>query len=471
MRCCLQSDSTVLIKWLAALCLVGVMGADSARADQELPLSEFAVRRQKVMGRLGDGILLLHARSSFASQDQLISHGFHQDPTFYYYTGLANVVGAILALDGPAKESYLFVPSTLSGTVGVLRNPFVAIGRDTASQLLMNHVLDWKEFPSYIERRIVAEPKVVVYTDDLGAFMFPPSLDSNPPGIAPIENPLLLWRRALEARWPTAVIKSASAVIQELRLIKSEAEVNVMRRVGSASAAALLVGMRAIEPGRSQREVEAEIVRACMAKGGEGPSFWPLAATGPNSAIPGYFEGLADYRHMNRVMKVGDLTHLDLGCEVDHYGGDVGRTVPVSGHFEAGQREVWDLLVRAYQAGLAVMRDNSHRQEVFAAAVREVKRLASTIKTELGKKAVAVLTSEKGTKDWYLHSSGIECCETEPELLRSGMVVVFEPSITLDGQGYYLEDMILITPSGFEMLTPHLPYSSDDIERLLARRN
>jgi Xaa-Pro aminopeptidase len=400
----------------------------------------------------------------------LISHGFHQDPTFYYYTGLANVVGAILALDGPTKESYLFVPPTLSGVVGTLRNPFVTIGRDTVSQLLVNHLLDWNEFPSYIQRRLAAKPDIVLYTDDLGAFMFPPSLDSNPPGIAAIENPLLLWRRALEARWPTAVVKSASAVIQELRLIKSEAEINVMRRVGSVSARALLVGMRTIEPGRYQREVEAQIVGACMANGGEGPSFWPLAATGPNSAVPGYLEGLADYRHMNRVMKSGDLTHLDLGCEVDHYGGDVGRTVPVSGHFEAGQREAWNLLVRAYEAGLAVMRDSSHRQEVFAAAVREVKRLASSVKTELGKKAVAALTGENGTKEWYLHSSGVECCETQPEVLRSGMVVVFEPSMTLDGQGYYLEDMILITPSGFDMLTPGLPYSADEIEQLLIRK-
>jgi len=422
------------------------------------------------MKRLPDGIVLLHARSALVNQDQLLTHGFHQDPSFYYFTGLPNAVGAILAVDGPARESWLFVPTELSGMAAVVRNPFIQAGTESVTRLMIEHVVRWDQFASYIDRRFSADPNLIFYTDDTGAFMFSPSPESNPPGLAPIEDSLLLWRNALVARWPKATIRSASKSIRNMRLVKSEAEIQVMRRVSKVSAGALLASLRKLRPGLPQRQVEAEIVGACMGLGGEGPSFWPLAATGPNSGVPMYLEALADYHHMNRVMGSGDLVHLDLGCEVDHYGGDVGRTVPVSGRFDPGQRETWELLVRAYQAGLATMRDGVRRQDVFAVSIREIERLANTVRNPLTKKAVAKLLGKDGTQLWYMHSSGIECCETEPEVLRSGMVVVFEPSVTVDGQGFYLEDMILITPSGYEILTAGLPYSADEIESLMTTK-
>lgn len=451
--------------WVS-LCLL-LLTALQAMA-QEIPPTEFRERRRAAMEQLPDGILLLHARSSLVNADQLGSHGFRQDANFFYFTGLGNLVSAILALDGTSKQTWLFVPTKLSGMGELVTNAYVQPGPDSEKRLLIDRVVDWNEFAAYLDGRL--SQGVKLYTDDNGAFMFQPSAESNPPGLAPVEDPLLIWRQALETRWPKATINSATAVVRQLRAIKSDAEVRVLRRVGAASTAALLAGVRAIRPGKTQRAVEAEIVRACILAGAEGPSFWPLAATGPNSAVPKYLEGLADYRHMNRVMRAGEVTHLDLGCDLDHYGGDVGRTIPVSGKFNPGQRETWEMLVAAYRAGLGTMRDGVTRDQIYQAGLEAIRKFQPTIKTPLGKRALELLLSKDGTKEWFLHASGVECCEIGPELLKAGMVVVFEPSVTLDEQGFYLEDMVLVTKTGYEVLTPGIPYSADEIEKFMAGR-
>jgi len=90
------------------------------------------------------------------------------------------------------------------------------------------------------------------------------------------------------------------------------------------------------------------------------------------------------------------------------------------------------------------------------------------LKTELGKKAANLVLGKDGTAEWYLHSSGLGDATTSPEVLQTGMIVVFEPYIVLEGQGYYLEDETLVTPDGHEVLTDGLLYTAEDIERVMA---
>src|SRR5262249_31078128 len=167
----------------------------------------------------------------------------------------------------------------------------------------------------------------------------------------------------------------------------------------------------------------------------------------------------------------GEVVHLDTGCEKELYGGDVGRTVPVSGKFSEGQREVWDLLVQAYHSGLASMGEGVTREQVFSAALARARELQPGLRTELGKKAADTLLGKDGTEDWYLHSSGLGAATTNPTVLHSGMIVVFEPYINLAGQGYYLEDMVLVKPHGYEVLTVGLPYFSKEIEAAMATKS
>lgn len=447
---------------------VATLGArvEEARRAVVIPVPEFQARRRDMMRRVPRGLLLLHARSALKTEDQ---SGFRQDASFYYFTGLESAMSAILVIDGAARESWLFVPSKLGGLADSMERPFIKPGTGAETELKIEHIVPWEEFASYVDRRLAAAPWLTLYTDDGGFSNLWLGHESNPQGIGAVENPFRLWRRALGERWPKATFRSASQMIMEMRRIKSEAEIEVMRRVARVSASALKAGLVALRPERSQREVEAEVVGECIRAGGEGPSFWPWAMSGPNSAFPAPFSSFADYRHLNRLMRSGEVVRLDVGCAVDHYEGDVGRTAPVSGRFDPGQRETWELLRLAYRAGLAVMRDGARTKDVIDASLRSVMHLKHDAVTPLGRKAVAVLSSPEGRKYWQVHGVGLESAEASPEVLRAGMIVAFEPIFAVEGQGFYLEDMILITRDGHEILTTGLPYTADEIEQLVGR--
>ncbi len=424
----------------------------------ELPVSEFRARRADAMRRMPDGILLLPSAAFVFSTDQLLLPGFQQRPNFFYFTGLASAAGAVLAIDGSEKETWLFVPGRLPGIGGMLRSALVAPGEKTAAALGIEHVVDRKELPAFLNRRQEASPGLLLYAAGAAdAHGFP--LD-----IA-LDDPQAAWNHALQELWPEKQLRSADAVLTQMRLVKSPAEIEVMRHVGKTSVAALRAGLSALRPGHPQREAEAAVVSGCIDAGAEGPSFWPWVMTGPNSAFPTPFESLVDYRHLDRAMRPGEVARVDVGCDADHYKGDVGRTAPVSGRFDAGQRETWELLIAAYRAGLALFKHGARRDDVFAASLTEVRRRQPALATPLGRNAAKVLLGEEGFQFWGIHGVGLESAEGAPETLRAGMVVAFEPIFSVDGQGFYLEDMLLVTKDGYEILTAGLPYSADEIER------
>jgi Xaa-Pro aminopeptidase len=167
-------------------------------------------------------------------------------------------------------------------------------------------------------------------------------------------------------------------------------------------------------------------------------------------------------------MQAGEVVRVDVGCQVDHYMGDVGRTAPVSGTFTAGQREAWDLFIAGYRAGLQTIKDQVNAKAVYDAALTEVRRRAPSLTTVQGRHAAETLLGPKGTEAWELHGVGLDDAEGLPEMLRAGMVVAYELMFTVDGDGFYLEDMIAVTSNGFELLTPGLPYTAREIEAAMA---
>jgi Xaa-Pro aminopeptidase len=150
--------------------------------------------------------------------------------------------------------------------------------------------------------------------------------------------------------------------------------------------------------------------------------------------------------------------------------GDVGRTAPVSGTFTEGQREAWDLFIAGYGAGLKTIKDGVRAKAVYEAALAEVRWLAPSLRTQQGKHAADVLLGPRGTDPWELHGVGLDDAEGLPEVLRAGMVVAYEPMFTVDGDGFYLEDMIAVKSDGCEIFTPGLPYTAREIETAKSQR-
>lgn len=424
-------------------------------AFAQITNSEFAARRARAMSdaALKDGILLVQASPNFS----LFEPGYQQRPDFFYFTGLGNTPSAILAIDGPRHESWLFLPHKLSGIAALATSQQIAATDKTTG---IEHVVDWNDLTTFLDRRLKETP--LIYTSEFhwsGAQTVPPSLSPN-------NDPDKLLVYSIRARWPNVTIKSGEAQLDQIRTSLSPAEIAISRRVGQTSAQALLAAMHAVKPNIMQRTVEAEVVAECFRQGADNISFWPWSMSGANAAFPKPFEAFADYRSLNREMKSGELVRLDVGCAVDHYRGDVGRTVPVSGHFDNGQREAWNIFVEAYRAGLAVIKDGVQPEEVFAAWQGVARHHLDTAKTPLAQALIGRMLRKEGTQYWEIHGVGL--VETSPPaVLRAGMTFAFEPIVTADERGFYLEDTILITKDGYENLTPDLPYTADEIERTM----
>ena len=192
--------------------------------------------------------------------------------------------------------------------------------------------------------------------------------------------------------------------------------------------------------------------------------------TGSNSNIAVAVQSLAHDQFLDRVMRGGELARVDAGCAQEHYEGDVGRTAPVSGRFDEGQREAWDLFVSGYRTALDIVKPGRTSQDVFAAWRAELERRRPHLQTAFGKRTADVALSAEATRFWQMHGVGVASAEGMINTIHVRQVLAFEPILTVDGAGLYLEDMILVTPDGAEVLTKGLPYTASEIEAVMRRR-
>ena len=271
------------------------------------------------------------------------------------------------------------------------------------------------------------------------------------------------WFQIILQRWPAFEAKEAGERIQALMAVQSAGEVAALRSAAKATVTAVLAGMRAIRPDVSQRSVEAVVENTCWNAGVDGSSFWPWAMSGDNAVFPRPFTSLARYDHLDQNMRSGDLVRLDVGCGWDHYIGDWGRTVPVSGRYKDDQRENWNIFVDAYRVGARALRDGATVDQVFNAWRTELLRHRGSARTLLARRAIDFWADRKNVPYWQVHTTNL-LAGFPVGPLKEGTTINFEPIASIDGQGFFLEDMYLITKGGAELLTPGVPYSADEIE-------
>lgn len=433
-------------KFLLIMVLAGSIHTASA---QNNAVTE---RQHRLAAAFPDGIVLLHASSSM----DISADVFRQNPYFYYFAGLGNTIGAVFAVDGKSGENWLFLPSHPPFARGGLQLE-VQPGEEAAKRLGVQHVVDWSELDAFLASR-AGTSQPLYYADDFPKF---PDL---PPKLLSVKSPEApTWLQIILQKWPAFEAKEASERLNALMEVQSADEIADLCSAAKSTVAAMLVGMRAIRPNVSQRSVEAVVENTCWNQGAHGGAFWPWAMAGDNAVFPHPFFSIARYDHLNRTMLPGELVRLDVGCEWDHYQGDLGRTVPVSGHYDDGQRETWRIFVAAYQAGAKALREGVTVDQVFAAWHEELVRHRATAKSALARHAINLWSDRKNVPFWQVHTTNL--VEARPSgQLKAGTTINFEPIASVDGQGFFLEDMYLVTKDGAEILTPGVPYSAEEIE-------
>lgn len=428
---------------------------------QEISSSDYTARRRALMARVPDGIALIRAATGEKHESQ---PSFVQASSYFYFTGDLVDPSAILAIDGAASAARLFVPPPPVAfwfkVEGIVAEP----GAESATRLGLTSVEPWDSLVPFVRRRI-AEGVANLYVDEsrwseaLGV----------PAGLDPVGGSQELWRRSLTRAFPAVAVKSVAAAIREMRFVKSASEVAILRDNARKTAQALRTTLAAVRPGVRQRMAEMRVATACVEAGAVGPSFWPWTMVGPNVHVTRLASSVYSYTQLDRVMQPGELVRVDVGCTDHGYGADVGRTVPVSGTFSPGQAETWHLLIAAYRAGLSKIKGGVAKADVLAASRAEIARLAPGLTSALARRAAELLLAPDGMANWSIHSVGIDSGESAPPILLTGAVVAFEPIFSVDEDAFYLEDMILVTDAGHEVLSAGLPYTAKEIEAAMRR--
>ncbi len=428
---------------------------------------EFARRRRQLMRMMGKGGIAILPAAPAKVRNRDVEYAYRQDSDFQYLTGFGEPESVAVLIPGrPHGEFVLFCrerdperetwDGRRAGPEGAVRD----FGADDAFPISdIDDIL-----PGMLEHC-----ERVYYTMGLNA---------------EFDQRLLGWVNVLRGRAKTGITTPGEFValdhlLHDMRLFKSRSEIAVMKKSAKIAAAAHLRAMRAVRPGMMEYEVEAEYVHEFRRHGAE-PSYHPIVGGGENACILHYVEN--DAR-----LEEGQLLLVDAGCEYDYYASDITRTFPVSGSFSAEQRAVYDIVLEAQAAAIDKVRVGNHWNDPHDAAVKVITR--GLVKLGLLKGRVPSLVKEGAYRRFYMHRTGhwlgMDVHDVgdykvgdQWRVLEPGMVMTVEPGIYIapglkgvarkwQGIGVRIEDDVLVTRDGPEILSADVPRDPDAIERLI----
>jgi Xaa-Pro aminopeptidase len=275
-------------------------------------------------------------------------------------------------------------------------------------------------------------------------------------------------------------IRDVRCLLDEMRLRKGPEEIALMRRAADIAAAAHVRAMRRARPGMHENEIEAEFLHEFRQQGAQAPSYSPIVAAGANACVLHYLQNDAP-------MQDGDLLLIDAGCEVEGYASDITRTFPVNGRFSPAQREVYDLVLAAQMAALDAVRPGTAWDQPHEAAVRVLAQ--GFIDLALVRGSLDQVLEAGDYKRFYMHRTGHwlgldvhDAGDYKREgnwrPLEPGMVLTVEPGCYIRPAqdiperfwniGVRIEDDVLVTAAGCEVLTTGAPKQPAEIETLMA---
>ncbi len=268
-------------------------------------------------------------------------------------------------------------------------------------------------------------------------------------------------------------------VLHELRLIKRSDELRTMRKAAKLTAKAHKKAMQQSRPGMYEYEYQAVIEGTFLAGGSPYPAYPSIVASGENACILHYIEN-------NAQTKDGDLLLIDAGAEIDCYASDITRTFPVNGKFNAAQRSLYDLVLKAQAAALEQIKPGNiwtayhdAAVEVLVEGLIELGLITETKEQALESKSYKRFYMH-GTGHWLgmdVHDVGDYKVESEWRVLEPGMVLTVEPGLYIPADkdidprwhniGIRIEDDVVVTKDGNEIMTRGVPVDADEIEALM----
>lgn len=449
-----------------------------------LPKNVYAKRRSELARRVaaqGGGVVLLQSGMEIM-RNRDSDYPFRSDSYFYYLTGFPEPEAcvAVVVDEQGDSESVLFCRQKNEEREiweGFRFGPDAALDR-----FGFDSTFPIDDLEEALEELLANQPAVFVR---LGADA---DLES---GVAQVLASLRAKAR-MGISAPHALMDVTHA-LDEMRLIKGQEELAIMRRAASISAQAHCRAMLVARPGMYEYEVEAELLHTFRKHGSEFPAYGSIVATGGNACV-------LHYRANNAQMKDGDLMLIDAGCELDNYASDITRTFPVNGRFNAAQQAVYEVVLAAQYASIEATFAGARFNAPHDASVQVLTQ--GLIDLGLIKNTDLNAAIEQGDyKRFYMHRTGhwlgmdVHDCgsyrdakapKDAPEgqdtsrHLQEGMVLTIEPGLYIRAAddidpkyhniGIRIEDDAIVTAKGCEIYTHEVPKTVDDIHALMKQR-
>jgi len=426
-------------------------------------------RREEFMQRI-PGAVAIFPSAPTALRNSDVDHEYRQDSDFYYLTGFEEPNSiAVLSPDHPEHRFVLFVQPKdrerevwtgwRAGEEGAKRD----YGVDAAFTI---DKLD-EELPKIIEK---ADRIYYRFGSD-------PGFDRRLVGLMP----RFQRQRQREGSGPASVIDPAG-LLHDMRLVKSSDELELLRRAIDITCDGHLAAIEAIKPGANECEVEAVIRHVFRKNGSPRSGYAPIVASGANSTV-------LHYTVNNRPIEAGDLVLIDAGAEFGYFTGDVTRTLPAGGRFTEDQAVLYQLVLDAQREAIAEVRPGATFIAPHDRAVRVLTE--GMVRLGLLEGEIDKLIEENTFKKFYMHRTshwlGMDVHDAGPykvgdewQRLGPGMVMTIEPGLYIAedaegvdpryrGIGIRIEDDVLVTEEGCEVLSSRVPTAINDIEKLMTR--
>lgn len=410
------------------------------------PPEEFAARRQRLAERLERGVVVL-----FGAAAPTPGLRFRQDNDFYYLTG-SEALNAALVIDAPGGDAHLFLP-TLTPAEVRFEGPNWLDEPDAARTRRFASIQPLAALETFLGSRHSPDERTIVWTrlserdtvnhGRLDAAMQTTRRLANPFAQHPAEDALRV--AALRERFPAFEVRDVTPHLDGLRLIKTAREIEILRHNGRISAEALGRAIAATRPGMFEYELEAEATYWLLKHGIQGAAYPAIVGSGPMG-------NRWHYEDNGRRMNAGELVVMDYGGSLDYLTMDITRTWPVSGRFTDAQLRAYRTVLEAQKAIIAAIRPGVSRDAVRAVAEGIFRRDGFDPRYAYVGHYVGLSVHDVG--DWSL--------PFEP-----GMVLAIEPILDMPDERLHvrIEDTVLVTASGAEILTTAVP---KEVEELLA---
>ncbi|WP_296260965.1 MULTISPECIES: Xaa-Pro aminopeptidase [unclassified Pseudomonas] len=434
-----------------------------------IPKAEYARRRKALMEQMEPNSIAILPAAAVAIRNRDVEHVYRQDSDFQYLSGFPEPEAVIVLIPGREYGEYVLFcrernaerelwDGLRAGQDGAIRH----FGADDAFPITdIDDIL-----PGLIEGRDR------VYS----------SMGSNPE----FDRHVMDWINVIRSKahlgaQPPKEFVALDHLLHDMRLYKSAAEVKVMREAAQISARAHVRAMQASRAGLYEFSLEAELDYEFRKGGAKMPAYGSIVASGRNTCI-------LHYQQNDAPLKDGDLVLIDAGCEIDCYASDITRTFPVSGTFSTEQKAIYELVLKSQEAAFAAIKPGNHWNQAHEATVQVI--TAGLVELGLLQGNVAELIATEAYKAFYMHRAGhwlgMDVHDVgeykvggEWRVLEVGMVLTVEPGIYVSpdnqnvarkwrGIGVRIEDDVVVTKKGCEILTSDVPKSVAEIEGLMA---